>query len=634
MSAANKLPIVVGIFGIPGSGKTSLMRNLEVELGHEDYEFYEVSKMIVDLVGSNQFDKMTERDKLTLRERAMDTIRQECLDSGRVGVVSAHFMFWSESEETLPPPVTTLPHLTTYTHILYLDVPAESISRKRILDKTVYTRYRDEFSVGHLHKWKGEEMSQLRDLCRDYGIPFCALAAQETLIDKVSTFIQDFKYHNEDYNLRRAEREIDEVLAPHRFLQTMLVIDGDSTVANKDATVLSWAKYQQPPPRLGNLLEGWRGYSYAESRSAVLVYEELADMDDFHELCYNLASSVEIHPEFQSLLRRVTEHDHVGAVIMTCGFRLVWEMVLQREGISQVAVIGGGRIQDGFVINETVKTSIVSYLRDHHRLHVVAFGDSPLDLPMLKAASQAIVVVGPENMRSKSMDEALLQAIDDDGLQADQVLLPSNVTHILDASKLPIIQLNNPNRSISKLLMTTMRDATNEDTDFRQVLCRVGWFLASDMLANLIGLEEYDLSHIQSHQMKGYRLQHEDRTSVIALMRGDEPIPLGVIEVLPRAKFLHAQEPDDVLAKYLDGQRLVVLVDTNVKTGKTVTQYLQHIRISHPTIHVVILAGAVQSLCISEGILADTLAHDHNVHLIALRATDTGNRLFNATRLP
>ncbi|EXL75230.1 hypothetical protein FOPG_09733 [Fusarium oxysporum f. sp. conglutinans race 2 54008] len=66
-----------------------------------------------------------------------------------------------------------------------------------------------------------------------------------------------------------------------------------------------------------------------------------------------------------------------------------------------VKVIGGGRFSDGYFVTPGVKAAVVSHLRDVHDLNVWAFGDSPLDIPML----------WEEKKRSTIMDAALATAI-------------------------------------------------------------------------------------------------------------------------------------------------------------------------------------------------------------------------------
>jgi hypothetical protein len=87
-----------------------------------------------------------------------------------------------------------------------------------------------------------------------------------------------------------------------------------------------------------------------------------------------------------------------------------------------------------------------------------------------------------------------------------------------------------------------------------------------------------------------------------------------------------------------------VMVDSVVNSGKTVVQFVQHVRDLHATIRIVVIAGVVQAQSVSEGGLGQALAHHANLSLVALRlsdnkftgrgTTDTGNRLFNTTHLP
>ncbi len=90
-------------------------------------------------------------------------------------------------------------------------------------------------------------------------------------------------------------------------------------------------------------------------------------------------------------------------VILTCGLGQIWRNVLARFG-SHIVVVGGGRIADGFVITPETKAALVRHIRAAGYEHIWAFGDSPLDLPMLREADEAVVVVGEETTRSRSME--------------------------------------------------------------------------------------------------------------------------------------------------------------------------------------------------------------------------------------
>lgn len=670
LCASNNKAVVVGLYGIPGSGKTFLLELLKQELG-EDFAFYEGSQMIATLVpgGLDEFQKLEEREKMYWRQHAIDTIGKKCADSGQVAVVGGHFMFWPEEEEA-GRPVYTPNDLKTFTHILYLDVPAELVAQRRLNDTI---RSRPSASITHLRKWQQAEQTQLRHLCRQHGILFSLVAPHSTMLKKVLMLLGDFRNHTEKYNLSQAKRSLNEVLADGRGqLETVLVMDADRTLAAEDTGELFWERVSSSRwPRdedypLKTLFSSQLGYSYTAFRQATLLYEETADDQEFDALCQNVALAVKMHTQFVSLLQLVEKHEHIAAVIISCGLRRVWEKVLEREGLSKtVKVIGGGRIEDGIVITATVKAALVDRLRNVHQMYVWAFGDSPLDLEMLGKADQAIVVVGDKKTRSSIMDAALMKAIVFDGLRAHQTLLPHYVSPRSEPDKLPVLKLTDPKfldsilcrrgrraglevlhateKNAGRILMTPMRDAKLAGPALREAHRRVGWYLATEFLPDVIGIEEYPIAHVQGHQTSGYRLLHEQHISILALMRGGEAMALGVNDALPLAMFVHASSPDDVKIHHLQNQRTVVLVDSVVNSGETAVQFVRKVRNLHATIRIVIVAGVIQAQSVSRGLLARELASHAKVSLVALRlsdnkftgsgTTDTGNRLFNTTHL-
>ena len=558
--------------------------------------------------------------------------------------------------------------LKTFTHILYLDTDAEVVAQRHLNDTE---RFRPSTSASHLHKWQQQEQSQLRDLCRRHDILFSLISSGPKLLERVSILLQDFRRHTEKYNLSQAESRLDDAIhASQGQLEVVLVIDADRTLAAEDTGALFWkmvsdsrpSKYEASP--LDALFGSPLGYSYIAFRQAVLLYEEMANDQDFDSLCQDVALAVKMHSEFVSLLQVLAEQKHVGAMVVTCGLRRVWEKVLKREGLSEkVKIIGRGRIADGYVVSAEVKGALVARLREIHLVRVWAFGDSPLDLVMLRKADRACIVVGEEQTRSKTMDAALAK---EDGLRVHQILLPNNAPPRLDTAKYPTIELTEPefiksllggrythdglqffyagDRKMTKLLATSMRDAAVAGPDLREAHRRVGWYLANEFLTNVIGLEQCLIRHVLGRETRGYRLLHEQQTTIVALMRGGEPMAFDVNDAFPLAMFVHARDGDDIKLHHLQGQLTVILVDSVVNTGRTIVEFVERVRKLHATIRIVVVAGVVQAQCVSRKSLIQTLARHANLYLVALRlsetkftgsgTTDTGNRLFNTTQLP
>ena len=665
-------PIVVGLYGLPGSGKTFLLNQLKQKLKETSFTFYEGSEIIANVVsgGLDAFHGMEEQQMSHWRMRAIDEIGKRSADSGKVAIVTGHLMFWSEKQKD-GQPVYTQNDLDTFTHILYLNVPADVISERRRNDTE---RSRSSTSEAHLSKWQQSEINLLRRLCRHSSILLYLISPSPTMMDEVSILLHDFGYHTEKHNLSKAQSKLDDAFTGSKGeLKTMLVMDADRTLAAEDTGAVFWEMMSRSRPleyessTLKTLFGSPLGYSYTAFRQAVLLYEESSNNETFDALCQEVALAVRMHPEMLSLLQLVAEQKHVGAVVVTCGLRSVWEKVLEREGLSRkVKVIGGGRIADGFVITAAVKAALIARLQERHRVYVWAFGDSPPDLEMLRKADRAVIVVGEEQARSATMDGALTKAIDEDGLQAQQAMLPRNASPRLDTSKLPVIDLtkaefvesvlsgqythdglqiiHNVNENAVNLLATPMRDAALAGPNLRKAHRHVGWYLAIEFLPRVVGLEQCRIQHVLGRQTRGYRLFHEEQTTIVALMRGGEPMASGVSDAFPLAMFVHARDAEDIKLHHLRGQLTVVLVDSVVNTGKTIIEFVTQVRKLHATIRIVVVAGVVQAQCDAEDGLPLALARYPKIDIITLRlsetkftgsgTTDTGNRLFNTTHLP
>lgn len=673
-SSSHGKPTVIGIYGLPGSGKTTSLNELKQELGQEHFLFYDSSKIINDVVpgGLKFFKELCETDKEQWRQIAVQKVRNECLERKMVAVVAGHFMFWDEQKDSKDI-AWTQSDTDTYTHILYLHVQPEEIQRRISRDNARTDR--PYLSKEHADRWQKYEEDQLRTLCRDNTILFSVVASSPTLLNKVSTMLRDFRVHSEKYNTSRAKSKLDVALSTNQGqLEKMLVFDGDKTLAAEDTGVLFWEAYFKSQE-----LGGWEcplrtlfhqsGHTYFAFRQAVLLYEETGDDNRFKSLCQEVASAVTMYPEFVSLLHFAKDQEHIGVVVITSGLRSVWEKVLERERLSKtVQVIGGGRLADGFVVTAEVKKALVTRLQENHQVHVLAFGDSVLDLPMLTKADGAVIVVGDENSRSSTMDEELMGAINKTTtFKPRQALLPSNVPPRLDISKVPQIDLTGSDfvdecelnrhlrypepqildkihKGAAELLATPMRDADVGGPALREAHRRAGYHLAVEFLPKMIGIESYPIRHVHGKPANGCRLWHERQTTIVAVMRAGEPMALGVSEAIPLAMFVHAKDPQEIKLDHLNGQVTVLLVDSVVNTGKTMVQFVERVRNLHATVRIIIVAGVTQAGNLShEGEMTKLLTHHGNLSYVTLRCsetkftgsgpTDTGHRLFNTTHM-
>ncbi|OAA37749.1 uracil phosphoribosyltransferase [Beauveria brongniartii RCEF 3172] len=680
---SDKKPIIIGLYGLPGSGKSSLMNRLKLELDDEKFVFHKGSELISAIVagGLAAFAKLDKQQKRLVRERAIASVAKECLAKNRSALVVGHYMFWPEGE-LAGDIVATANDFCVYTHMIYLNVPVHAILNRRLGDTQ---RHRPPVSAAHLEQWQRAEIDQLAGLCRQHCILFSVVPQHD---DNPLPFILNMVRHFEQTNARRnlalVMDKVEAALVDEEREETVLVVDADKTLASEDAGSMFWqAANGQETLKicpLKSLFSSPLGYSEAAFRQATLLYEEAANEVEFEALCDKLASAITVHPEFISLFRLVLTHRHVRVVVLTCGIRRVWQTVLDKVGLGySIKVVGGGRIADEIVVTPEIKAQVVSSLRQQSGLFVWAFGDGPLDLPMLEAANKSVVVSGDPRNRSRSMEDALCEAIDTRGFCSRQVLLPPHVAPRLDATKLPLLAFSDAefvealvcrrgpeaaadtvsksgstysctvfhatDTGAAQLLMSPTRDASVAGAALRLAHQEAGKYLALHFLTAVIGVESFNVPHVQGHQTAGFRLAHEPQTTIIALMRGGEPMALGISQVFPRAMFLHAFGPDDIKDHHLENQKNLVLVDSVVNSGQSITDFLRHVaaRLKQHLANIVIVAGVVQKEAIADGHALRAMMEQHRVNMVALRvssnkftgtkSTDTGNRLFNTTHL-
>ncbi|KAF8138670.1 uracil phosphoribosyltransferase-domain-containing protein [Boletus edulis] len=580
----NSKPVVVGIYGIPGSGKTFLLNKLTLELedsGH--FSFYEGSAMISSLVvgGLEAFQKLPEHDKTRYRQLAITTIGNECATTGRAAIITGHFMFWAEGEEA-GKAVCTRGDLSTYTHIIYLGVPAEVIAQRRLDDS---------------EKTRAARKTQLHRLCMDHGILFSVigLGRSSDLVADVSALAHDFRVHTEEYNLCRAKSILDQALG---------------TLAAADTGALFW-----------RMVDKSRGSEGGDQLKELFSGPLGIHMPPFAKpvCCTKRYTATCTSATFAMPWRRNRwKHQSTSGRLLSLVGSLPFGRESWREQASAGSKPSAPDLSPPWSLMFTPFTTAMSLHSE-----IVLWTSTCYPRRIKPLSWSARIGLGARSWRRHCW---MLSTTG--GLRARQVLLPNNVSPRLDTTRLPLVDITDPefiesvfrrprcpspqvlhatSKSAAKLLMTPTRNATIAGPALRDAHRRVGWYLAMEFLADLIGLEEYRIPHVQGHQTEGHRLVHEQRTLIVALMRGGEAMAFGVNDAFPLAMFVHAKRPEDILPDHVEQQHTVLLVDS----------FIQRVRDLHAGARIVSQAA---------------LVHDANLNIYTGRGTtDTGNRLFNTT---
>ena len=161
-------PKIIGLYGIPGTGKTYLIRQLQERLSHAHFAFSEGSEVVDKLVpgGLPAFKSASDDAKVDWRRKAIFNIKNQCAASGKVGIVTGHFVLGATADH-LGSEVWTAADAEAYTHILYLGVEAELVAERRQQDHTRPDC--SQLSASRLRDWQIHEQVELRRLCREHN---------------------------------------------------------------------------------------------------------------------------------------------------------------------------------------------------------------------------------------------------------------------------------------------------------------------------------------------------------------------------------------------------------------------------------------------------------------------------------
>jgi uracil phosphoribosyltransferase/phosphoserine phosphatase/adenylate kinase len=671
--SSTKTPIVVGLYGIPGSGKTYVKEKLQGEL-HERFQFYDGSQMLQAVSGTAlaEFKLLDKPAQTAIREKAIRKIASECKAADKIGVVTGHLMFWPHDRaEDEVAEIYTAADLEVYRYIFYLAVPATRVRQQRLQDPE---RRRSDASVEHLEKHQRKECASLTELCFKNKIPLMVVddtvdPDAYTLVSTIRDLLNRFVLQQSDEcrNHQVALDILDDYISQHpnrSKLDTIVVVDADKTLGPFDAGNLWWQKRMGGPAVVGSrddpvsitLHPDNMGYSYQGFQQAVLMYEhETPDRDAFETTCRAVAEGISLYPPMRRMLDHVRGSEFGEVIVVTCGLRRVWEMVLERFGVTGVRVIGSGRVDDGYVVTGETKTAIVRHLRRRHQMRVIAIGDSQLDMGMMKEAHGAIVIMGEEELRSRGMARQL-RSMSIEALQKfRQVCIPATVPALeakgllripepnpLDMYEWEIRTIDATDKSAAKLLATPMRDASISGRALQEAHRKVGWYLVTEYLSEDMGLEPYETTHVQGKKIDGHRIVNEGNSIIIPLMRGGEPMAFGVHDAMPTAAFLHSKEPHDIKAEHLKGRKTIILVDSVINEGRSVAKHVNHIS-GFPeaaSIRIVVITGVAQQESLKPGgpLQRALKVGKGELTVIALRksenkytgtgGTDTGHRLF------
>lgn len=187
LRAKGDSPTLIGLYGLPGTGKSTLLTALKTKLGTDHFSFFDGSDVLACQLrgGIEEFRTFSTEQQVEVRTKAIHFIQIKCHELGKCGIVAGHGMFWDDVNAPEGDIVATPADMMAFTHVFYLHVPAEIIAERR---QTDMNRRRTSLPATHLAQWQQAEQQYLKEECWKNGIVFSALTDQS--VDNASRLFQ------------------------------------------------------------------------------------------------------------------------------------------------------------------------------------------------------------------------------------------------------------------------------------------------------------------------------------------------------------------------------------------------------------------------------------------------------------
>ncbi|GKZ32813.1 hypothetical protein AbraIFM66950_002440 [Aspergillus brasiliensis] len=613
---------LIGIFGIPGSGKTRLLNQLRKELEGDPFSFHEFEEVKKDAPGGHRpYDD------------AFDALRTKCDQAGVTGIATATYTLLDESDYRPYPIMLDEVYEGGFTHIIYLKTPTDEVyARCQAHGERRFRKCpREAFCA-----WVDHEIRNLQRQCSNRDTLLTIVYPYD--LPQIVALIQSFRLdQDEEYNQGRVNEYVDKTVAPWQgHVERVLVLDGDNNVLTpKKEEQIFWEKYYfgdredayEDGHRLLPIEHHWYGYkhNYFNLRQASLIYEQVEAEGRLDETCRKAASAIALYPQIKNILHRVSKCSHLRIIIVTSRLRLLWETILAQEGLSNsVTVIGSGPVSNGYVVTPSVKEALVERLTATHHFQVWAFGNSDSSIDMFRRAHYSVILCRPKDPTGY-----------DGRCASDTVLEVKTSKNCLDATSLRLTELEEPgfldklvqhqftlahatHKAVAKLLHTGILRTRDLPPHLQpKIYNEAGWYLASEYISELRGLEA-ETENPKDPEATGYQLVRESRVHIVPMNDDGNYMACGIRDAFKNASFQQASQADDVDFDHIEEKDAVVLVQSVVYSAHTITRFVHHIRRMKPGIHVFVVAGVIQAELVAPGGPLPSLNRDGPITVVAL----------------
>lgn len=375
----------LAIYGVSRAGKDYLIKNVMTYL-HDNTQLtaihIEGSKTLNALAQEmfqKTFKSLDESRKNTLREKFTEIVNKKNSEYDLV-LVDGHYSFIDGNSYNI---VFTEQDEKVYDHFFYLDTPSEMIvqfSRKSIGDKKNL-----DITVEQVRNWKQFEKIDLEKICNNQNKELVILDEDtKSSVQFVSFWLDSYSStlcnQTSALNFYTKHQELLE-----KSTQIILV-DCDKTVSINDGTYDFCRHLGIRKEDLKSVFRNDRYTSYQFFKVWNLYKNH--DPMKVEESATQTVQKINLSQNIFDYLACQKDSIVIG---VTSGVFDIWSLVNAKFQVFDVLLGNTCKSEIEYLVTPLFKKAIANLLREKGK-HVVAIGDSMIDIPMLEAAHQGYLI--------------------------------------------------------------------------------------------------------------------------------------------------------------------------------------------------------------------------------------------------
>ncbi|HCG6401299.1 TPA: AAA family ATPase [Vibrio parahaemolyticus] len=375
----------LAIYGVSRAGKDYLIKNVIAHLQETTLltaihiEGSKTLNALAQEMFQKTFKSLDESNKNTLREKFTEIVNKKNSEYDLV-LVDGHYSFIDGDSYKV---VFTEQDENVYDHFFYLDTPSEMIvefSRKSTGEKRNV-----DITVEQVRNWKKFEKFELDKICNNHNKELVILDEEtESSVQFISFWLDSYlsKFCNQTSALS-FYKEYKELL---KKSTQIILIDCDKTVSINDGTYDFCRYLGVKKEELKSVFRNDRYTSY-QFFKVWNLYKKKNPI----KIEESVTLTVQNINLSQSVFDYLANHKDSVVIGVTSGVFDIWNLINEKYKIFDVLLGNTCKSEFEYLVTPLFKKEIASLLREKGK-HVVAIGDSMIDIPMLEAADQGYLI--------------------------------------------------------------------------------------------------------------------------------------------------------------------------------------------------------------------------------------------------